>query len=162
MAPGIISLSIVISFFFQIPGVPLVRQKVNFCGPAALTSVFRFYGRQTTQEEIAERVYLPALRGSLITDLENHARRSGFHTQLRIGKVRDLRRLLLRGIPVIILIDEGFWILKRRHYLLLYGFDDEAFLAYDGQKAVRRDNIDLLRRWHKMGGVYLAVYDRPF
>ncbi|MFA5654186.1 MAG: cysteine peptidase family C39 domain-containing protein, partial [Desulfomonilia bacterium] len=75
-----------------IEGVPFVRQESHFCGPAALSSVMAYYGRDIDQGTIAQTVYCEGLKGSLITDLETYARRKGFNTRLAQGKIDDLRR----------------------------------------------------------------------
>ena len=50
--------------------VPFVKQKYRFCGPAALASVMMYYGKDIDQDEIAENVYTPELKGSLISDMK--------------------------------------------------------------------------------------------
>ena len=41
----------------QLGGVERIKQITNYCGPACLASVMRFYGKSITQETIGREVY---------------------------------------------------------------------------------------------------------
>ena len=53
----------------------------QFCGPASLSSVLGFYGISLSQEAIADKVYIPKLKGALITDLENYVKSLGLKAE---------------------------------------------------------------------------------
>jgi len=50
----------------QVLNVPFTKQQSDYCGPAALSSIFKYYGLDIPQKEIGEKVYLPSLKGVLI------------------------------------------------------------------------------------------------
>ena len=146
---------------FEIEGVPFIQQDSQFCGPAALASVMSYYGAPVDQKTIGSKVYSEKLQGALITDLERYARDAGFQTRSGQGTVEGLKEEIDRRRPVIVLVDRGFWVLSRTHYLVLFGYDDEGFTAHDGFSASKRYRYDEFREiWGKMGNAYLLVYKR--
>jgi ABC-type bacteriocin/lantibiotic exporter with double-glycine peptidase domain len=144
---------------FEIEGVPFIQQDSQFCGPAALASVMSYYGAPVDQKVIGSKVYSEKLQGALITDLERYARDAGFETSSGRGTVEGLKAEIDRRRPVIVLVDRGFWVLSRTHYLVVFGYDDEGFTAHDGFTASKRYDYDEFRDiWGKMGNVYLLIY----
>jgi ABC-type bacteriocin/lantibiotic exporter with double-glycine peptidase domain len=147
------------AFAFQIEGVPFVKQEGQECGPAALASVLSFYGVAVQVDSISEATYNQKLRGSLITDLEDFAHRLGFQTVSSQGTVEKIKVFIHRQRPVIVLVDLGFWIRSRPHYLVLYGYNKDGFIAHDGVKASRiYAYSDFEKMWGKLGCPYLLVY----
>lgn len=117
-----------------IEAVPFYRQTESLCGPAALAGVLSFWGRPLSPERIAERIYLPELRGTLPTDMENFAREQGFETASSNGTLDHLKEHIRRGVPVICLLDLGFGPYRRPHYVTAVGFDDvrAVIVEHDG------------------------------
>lgn len=143
----------------EIEGVPFVKQASNFCGPASLESVMAFYGAPAGQETIARSVYCQGLRGSLITDLENYAKLKGFETKLAQGDVGDLKALIDRKMPVIVLVDLGFWVVSKPHYLVVTGYTDSGVVAHTGHEPSRLfSSGDFARIWKKKGSTYLLIH----
>jgi ABC-type bacteriocin/lantibiotic exporter with double-glycine peptidase domain len=142
-----------------IEGVPFVKQDTQYCGPASLASVLNYYGDSVDQKTIGKETYSEKLKGALITDLENFARARGFRTRSGTGQLEDLRSALSGGVPVIVLIDQGFWVVSRPHYLVVFGYDDEGFIAHDGYRASQRYPYpEFQKLWIKAGSTYLLVY----
>ncbi len=136
-----------------------MKQRDHFCGPASLSSVFGYYGLSVDQDTIAKEVYTPKLRASLITDLENYAKKMGFKTELFRGNGKELKEYLIRGIPVIVLVDLGMLFASVPHYLVLVGFDEKGFYAHTGYEPKKFYSFEELDRiWRKMGRVGLAIY----
>lgn len=109
-----------------IRGVPFYPQKPEFCGPASLAMVLDFWGRHLTQEEIAPQVYSPTVHGSLTLDVENYARKQGFWTHSYRGNLKDLKKDLDRGFPVIVFENRGFDSLPINHYSVIIGYSDDS------------------------------------
>ncbi len=142
-----------------IEGVPFVRQESRFCGPAALSSVLAYYGRDVDQGTIAQAVYCEGLKGSLVTDLETYARERGFRTRLAQGVIDDLRRFTDAGKPVIVLVDLGFWVVSRPHYLVVTDVTEGSLRAHTGHQAARAFSREEFERiWKRKGSVYLLVF----
>lgn len=142
-----------------IEGVPFVKQESSLCGPASLASVMSYYGTVIDQRIIANSVYCEGLRGTLISDLENFARHKGFNTRLTQGSIDDLKTLIAEGKPVIVLVDMGFWVVSRPHYLVVTGFGSQEVVAHTGYESSKHfSQEDFLRIWKRKGSVYLVIF----
>lgn len=142
-----------------IEGVPFVKQESRFCGPASLASVMSYYGRQVDQRVIADAVYCEGLKGSLITDLESHARAKGFQTRLAQGSIEEIKGFTRDGKPVIVLVDMGFWLVSKPHYLVVTGIVEGGITAHTGHKASQTFSDEEFERiWKKKGSVYLLIH----
>lgn len=136
-----------------------MKQDTQHCGPASLASVLNYYGDTVDQKTIGKDTYCEKLKGALITDLENFARSRGFRTRSGTGTLEDLQSAVSDGVPVIVLIDQGFWVVSQPHYLVVFGYDDAGFMAHDGYRASQRYPYQEFRKiWTKAGSTYLLIY----
>ena len=136
-----------------------MKQATGFCGPASLASVMSFYGSEIDQKTIGEAVYCEGLKGSLITDLDNYARAKGFKTQLGQGSLGDIKTFIEQKKPVIVLVDMGFWVVSKPHYLVVTGCADNGVIAHTGYEASRHfSDEEFVRIWKKKGSAYLVIH----
>ncbi|NPV04618.1 MAG: peptidase C39 [Syntrophaceae bacterium] len=143
----------------EIEGVPFVKQDSQFCGPAALASVMTYHGVQTDQKTVGAAVHSEKLQGALITDLERFAREAGLEAKSGRGTPEGLKAAIDRGRPVIVLVDLGLWVVSRPHYLVVFGYDGEGFIAHDGATPGNRyPYARFAEIWGKMGNAYLLVH----
>jgi ABC-type bacteriocin/lantibiotic exporter with double-glycine peptidase domain len=143
----------------SIDGVPFVLQNSQYCGPASLSSVMAYYGEADDQNMIGKSVYHTQLKGSLITDLENYAKKRGFHAKTGIGAEADIKGFILNNRPVIVLVDLGFWVISKPHYLVVYGFNETGFLAHNGFKMAQVYPFSEFENiWSKAGKSYLLIF----
>lgn len=143
-----------------IAGVPFYRQEENSCGPAALAGVAAFWGQQVDMEQIKVKVYLPELRGTLPMDMERFMREAGFRTSSSSGTLDDLKTQVRKNVPVICLLDLGFSLYRRPHYVTVIGFDDvnRALIAHDGvteNKVIGYEKF--MKAWDRAGGWMLVA-----
>ena len=143
-----------------INGVPFVKQKDEFCGPAAMASVLGYYGDSISQEEIAVEAYTPKLDGALISDMENFARGRGYDAKTVSGNITALENEIDGGVPVILLVDMGKWMVSVPHYYVVYGFDTEnrVFIVNTGEEEgveISYERLD--REWEKMNRLMLII-----
>lgn len=140
--------------------VPFVKQKKNWCGPAALASILNYWGEPITQDEIAADLYLPTIKGVLNFELEHYAAKKGFWAQGGGGTWQDLKAKVTSGIPVLVLVERGVRLGRVKHYLVITGFsEDESFIiAHDG---VTQDSVinkeDFILKWKQMNNWMLSV-----
>ncbi len=143
----------------EILNVPFVKQKDEFCGPAALSSVFQYYGLNITQDEIGKDVYIENLKGALITDLENYAKKVDFKTDLKKSDIEEIKKYIDSKKPVIALIDTGFLFVSKPHYVVIIGYDENGFFVSDGYQPNKHYSYkDFLKMWEKLGNIILVVY----
>ena len=143
-----------------IPNVPFVKQKYRLCGPAALTSVFRYYGRDADQDEIAENVYTPELKGSLISDMKHYAEENGFVAVTNNGDLEAVTILIDENKPVILLVDKGKLGLNVQHYYVVFGYNPgkNLFLVHDGKKNGSEISYSKLdKEWKRMNRLMLVI-----
>ncbi len=117
-----------------IEGVPFFKQSESTCGPAALAGVLAFWGHPANLDEITGKIYIPKLRGTLPMDLEGYARGAGLRTTSFSGTLAELKGYIRKGVPVICMLDLGFSIYHRPHYITAVGFDDGngVIIEHDG------------------------------
>lgn len=143
-----------------IEGVPFVKQKNNFCGPAAMASVMQFYGDDVSQEEVAGEIYMPKLEGALISDMENYARDRGYEVKAVNGSMESLRSAIDEGSPVILLVDRGVWRVSVPHYYVAYGYieTEQAIILHTGDEGGSEIGYDELdSEWKKMNRLMLVI-----
>ncbi len=144
--------------------VPIVRQRPERCGPAALAMVLGRYGADSIAVGEADRAYDPVLRGALITDLAACARRAGFAARIASPGVDSLATLLQAGVPPILLVAHGIGPIARGHYLVVVGCDAKRgrFVVHDGGATPRDVSArSLARAWSASGGQALIVWREP-
>jgi ABC-type bacteriocin/lantibiotic exporter with double-glycine peptidase domain len=143
----------------EIHGVPFVKQDTLQCGPASLASVLLFYGDNIDQYTIGKEIYSDKLKGTLITDLENFARKRGFQTLLAQGTIGELKQFVDKGRPVIVLVDLGVWLVSKPHYLVIAGYTESGFIVHSGYEASNLYGYNRFQRvWDKTGRAFLVVH----
>jgi tetratricopeptide (TPR) repeat protein len=143
--------------------VPFVRQRRNWCGPAALASVVRYYGIFLSQEEIAREVYLPSIGGSLTIDLQRCAQKHGLWCHAGQGSVSEVCTWLDRGVPVIALLRQNWIVTRTNHYVVVTGYHARRryFIAHTGHASNRSISFRRFARQHKAGGGWLLAGALP-
>jgi ABC-type bacteriocin/lantibiotic exporter with double-glycine peptidase domain len=144
--------------------VPIVVQRPERCGQAALEMVLRYYGASAAALDESDRAYDPVLRGSLITDLAAAARRAGYRADIATLEPDSLVALLAAGVPPIILYQNGPALLTVAHFAVVTAWDPdrETFTLNDGEPRPRSfARNDLAKRWRTSGSQALIVRRSP-
>jgi tetratricopeptide (TPR) repeat protein len=98
-----------------------------------------YFGKNITQEAIAQDIYLIPVHGVLNIDLENYAKAKGLWTHVSYDKgISKIKENIKRNIPVLVLVrSSSIPFRKAYHYLVLIGYEDEGrvFIAHSGKKA---------------------------
>lgn len=134
--------------------IPFFPQKDHYCGPAALASILNFYGKKLSQEEIADSIYLPQLKGTLSLDLLLYAREQGFEAEILKCDLERLKKEISQSHPLIVFLNLGWRFYPIRHYAVVVGYDDiqRAIIVHSGK---RRNQLisykRFLKAWKKMG-----------
>jgi hypothetical protein len=141
-------------------GVPFFKQRDSSCGPAALASVTSYWGKKVSMDQVIAKVYLPQLQGTLPMDMESFLREHGFKTESLAGSLDELKEQVKKDVPVICLIDLGFSVYRRPHYVTVIGFDDDdtVVIVHDGLKAQRVISYEqFLKEWGRAGNWMLVA-----
>lgn len=140
--------------------VPFVKQKDKYCGPAALSSIFLYWNKNISQEEIAKDIFFNELGGVLNIDLEKYARSKGFWAKESNTDFQTLKTYLRKGIPVIAMERLHPYIFNKNHFVVITGFSDKhgAVIQHTGDQAnVIRSYKGFMRNWYRAGGWILKV-----
>jgi tetratricopeptide (TPR) repeat protein len=155
----------------HLPGLTIVPQKFNNCGPTNLSLVLNYYGVADDQFDVAaiirptyeDRNVSPEEMAYYVN--ENTPLRAALH---RGGDLELLQRLLAAGYPVI--IETGLLLSEREgwmgHYLTLIGYDaaEEQFISLDTFRGPwdgsgRADSFAWVAEyWSHFNNVFLVVY----
>jgi len=148
---------------FYIEGVPFFPQEEFQCGPSVLASVLNFWGNRIVPEEISRAIYLSDIQGTLKMDMVSFLRRytgKGESVVLETqGDLEGVKKAIAGGYPVIAFVDLGVWSIRKGHYMLIIGYDDErgGIIAYSG---IERDKFISYHRFLKMwerGGYWTVL-----
>ncbi len=130
--------------------VPFYPQETWQCGPASLAAVFNFWGGRVSPEEIAAAVYSREAKGTLDMDMVFYAEKKGWKTRQYQGGREDILKEIDSGIPLVVLVDYGFWIYHQHHFMVVIGYDENAVIAHSGMEREKRISWDyFLRTWEK-------------
>ncbi|MBI4432475.1 MAG: C39 family peptidase [Candidatus Omnitrophica bacterium] len=141
--------------------VPPVAQKAHECGPAALESIFRYWGASMDAQRISESVFKRGWRGVFNFSLTQEARRRGFWTQTPVlSSTASLKEWIQKGVPPLVMIDHGLLWAHQYHFIVISGFDDQkgVFYANTGQSVSRTIPYrDFEVKWKKAGRWCLII-----
>ena len=93
-------------------------------------------------------------------DLENYAREAGFTVKSSAGTPDAVKDSIRKGIPVICLLDLGFSLYRKPHYVTVVGFDDEkaVMIVHDGLEPNRLIDYDgFTKAWDRAGRWMLVI-----
>jgi len=120
--------------------------------------LLRFHGKEASVWELQEETRTKGLRGSLITDLAASARRRGVPAEVTSFDLSELRRRIVAGEPVILLVDLGVLLWSRPHYIVVYGVTSEGLVAHSGQtEGAVIPYGTLEKQWAKMGRLAIVA-----
>lgn len=107
----------------ELSETPFYPQLEHHCGPAALITVLEASGAAPTYDEVAERIYIPELEGSLQVELMA-ATRSFERIPFRLpGEFTSVLAEVESGRPVLILQNLRVRSLPAWHYAVVVGYD---------------------------------------
>lgn len=141
-------------------GVPFIPQREDYCGPASLAMVLRYWGEAVDQDRIGADLYLPSAKGTLNLELEFYARRRGLRAESSEGTLAGLKTEIDEGRPVIVFQDQGIGPLAFPHFLVVIGYDEtrELIIAHSGVTENRLVPYrEFLWTWGKKGNWTLRI-----
>ncbi len=99
------------------------------CGPACLTTLMRHCGSNLTLPDVKAQLKQTTGGGTLVVEMIYGARKNGFRVKMYEGGINDLRRRILAGRPLILMLHPMPAIVsitgkRRAHYVVAVGYDD--------------------------------------
>ena len=141
--------------------VPFYPQKAYQCGPAAMASVMSYWGRHDSPKTIAAEMFSETARGSLTLDMYLYATENGFEAKQGGASVEEIRHRVDSREPVIVLVDNGFWVVRIGHYLVVVGYSDDGFFVHDGYKGNTFISFgDFEKKWSRTGRWALIMHPK--
>lgn len=148
---------------YVLQGMPLVRQTYNACGPASITQVLAYFGRQVSMADVSRQTR-PTDRSYMTAQaIVNYAPRVGMQARLFTGgNLNTVRNAIRAGLPIIALqshiTDTGTVI---PHWRVLVGYNDATGQVYImdpllGYVAMRYSDMD--RVWADQRGQFAVLY----
>ena len=107
-------------FFLE---VPYVRQAENYCGPAVLAMLLRYWNHPADHRELAGRFQPFPQKGLSGLELKNLAAAEGFQAFSFAGETPEMLEHLRQGRPLITVIDPSI-LTTNNHYVVLVGWDE--------------------------------------
>ncbi len=114
--------------------VPFDPQESYQCGPASLAGILSYWGEKISPEDIAAAIYSRGARGTLDIDLVSYAGKKGWAAKQYRGSLPDIQKNIDVGRPLLVLVDYGFWVYERAHFMVVVGYDDEKSLIVNSGK----------------------------
>jgi hypothetical protein len=146
----------------ELARTPFFPQQRYQCGPAALATVLGAYDVRVAPEDLVERVYVPALQGSLREEITAAARDYGMLAYPLGPSLSDLLEEIANGNPVLVFQNAGLPVIPKWHYAVVIGYDlaSREILLRSG--TTRRWSTSLAtfeRTWSR--GDYWALVIQP-
>lgn len=134
----------------MIDGVPFFAQEAYQCGPASLATVMNFWGIKVQPDEIAKEIFSESARGTLNIDMVSYPQRKGLLADQHIGTIEDLKKYIDAGYPAIVLVDYGFSLYQKNHFMVVKGYNERGVIVNSG---IKRDKFipekDFMKTWEK-------------
>jgi ABC-type bacteriocin/lantibiotic exporter with double-glycine peptidase domain len=133
-----------------IRNVPFYPQKAYQCGPASLAAVFNYLGFSTTPEAIARDIFSRSAEGTLTIDMLLYAQEKGFSATDYSGSMKDLREKIRAGSPLIVMVDYGYSVWQRNHFMVVVGYAENGVVVNSGrEKGEFIGNESFLKTWKR-------------
>jgi predicted double-glycine peptidase len=133
-----------------IENVPFYPQEAYQCGPASLAGVLNYWGGQTSPAEIAAEIYSPKAGGTLDVDMVLYAEKKGLKAVQYAGSLGDLKKNIDSNYPLIVLVDYGFWVYQKNHFMVVVGYSENGLIANsekEQHKVIPLENF--LKAWER-------------
>lgn len=133
-----------------IKNVPFYPQKRYQCGPASLAGILNFWGVPVSPEEIAAEIYSKPAGGTLTLDMILYPEKRGLKGTPYEGSFEDVKKKIDAGYPLIVMVDEGFWIYQKNHFMVVLGYHQKGVVVNSGKNQYEFKPLDnFLKSWKR-------------
>lgn len=132
----------------RVENVPFHAQEDLQCGPASLAMVLNHLGDPVTPEDISRALFRNDLRGVVSLDLALYPRGRGFASRFFRGSEKDVAAAVDAGLPLLVMVDEGFGGIRVLHFMVVTGYDGQGVLVNSGRRqGLRLGWSEFLSAW---------------
>lgn len=104
--------------------------KLEWCGPAIIQTILNFNGVREDQGKIAEDIWNKNEKVAKLSEMVYYPQQKGLESYSFRADVQILKQFLSQGIPVIV-FQKASRKVKKGHYRLVVGYNDESIIFYD-------------------------------
>lgn len=141
-----------------IEGVPFFAQQDYQCGPSVLASLLGHLGDALQPEEIGATIFREDMRGTLTLDMGLYPRQRGHESSFGPGSPEALVASIDAGRPAGVMINLGFNVVRRLHFMTVIGYTPDAVVAHSAdQRATHIPWSTFLAQWDYAGRWMLTV-----
>jgi len=116
-----------------IKNVPFYPQERYYCGPASLAGILNFWGVTVLPEEVAAEIYSRSARGTLTLDMIFYPEKRGLRATQYEGSFEDIKKNINASYPLIVMVDNGFWIYQKEHFMVVLGYHENGLVVNSGR-----------------------------
>ena len=117
-----------------------------------MAAVLRFRGIDTSPEKVAEAIYSKTAAGTLDIDMILYAGKSGRKSIQYRGSLNDIRANIDARNPLIVLVDSGYLIYQRNHFMVVVGYDEQHVIVNSGWERLKTiSNAEFVKTWGRAG-----------
>ena len=130
--------------------VPFYAQETYQCGPASLAGVMNYWKIAVTPDDIAEEIYSRSAKGTLNMDMVIYPQKKGVLAEQYSGNMKDLKKNIDSGHPLIVLVDYGFWVFQSNHFMVVVGYNEDGVIVNSGKDKGRFiPEGDFIKTWER-------------
>jgi tetratricopeptide (TPR) repeat protein len=139
--------------------LPFFPQDRYQCGPAALATLLKHRGIAVSPEQLVDRVYVPALEGSLQAEMKAAIRSERLLPYQLDPELLAVMDEIQAGNPVLVLQNLGLKALPQWHYAVVKGFDQQRgeFILNSGEIENYRLSFKTFERTWQRGGHWAVL-----
>lgn len=143
----------------ELEQTPFFPQTRHQCGPAALATVLAARGIDVTPEDLTERLYIPALQGSLPQEITATARHYGMLAYPLQGSLEALLTEVAHGNPVLVFQNRGLRWVPQWHFAVAIGYrlDRAEIILRSGTTRRWRSTLSTFERTWARGRYWALV-----
>lgn len=133
-----------------IKNVPFYPQERYHCGPASLAGILNFWGVPVSPEEIAAEIYSRSAGGAFTLDMILYPEKRGLKGTRYESSFEDVKKKIDAGYPLIVMVDEGFWIYQKNHFMVVLGYRENGVVVNSGKYQNKFIPLsDFLKSWKR-------------
>lgn len=122
--------------------------------------MLNFWKANDTPAQIAKHIFSPSAKGTLTIDMILYAQEKGLDAVQYAGDLKDLKAKISRGYPMIVLVDNGLWVYRADHFMVVLGYNDDGVIVNSGKaEKILIKNNEFLNSWEKTN--YWTLWIKP-